>query len=111
MAVQPNASDAMLHWHARTTALLKRHAPRQLVTSGFEAKQGAWYFKALHSDKNVDFACGERHTSEAHCGHARADARVAHAWPQNWGFYTMGDASAANLERAVQFATDYLGSA
>jgi mannan endo-1,4-beta-mannosidase len=92
MAVKPNASDAMLHWHARTTALLKRHAPRQLVTSGFEGKQGAWYFKALHRYANVDFACGE----PAHWPQAALQPRLTHMQP------TPGRRTGASTEWATR---------
>lgn len=42
--------------------MIRSVAPLQLITTGFEAKQGKWWFKRMHEDPNVDFACGEKKT-------------------------------------------------
>lgn len=59
LALLPNTTDAMLTWHDGMAAFLKSQAPRQLVTTGFEGKQGEWYFKKIHESKHIDYTCGE----------------------------------------------------
>jgi mannan endo-1,4-beta-mannosidase len=39
--------DPMLSWADATPKFVKAHAPEQLVTTGFESKQGEEWFKAI----------------------------------------------------------------
>ena len=52
----------------QTAAYVKKRAPKQLFTTGAEAKQGHDYFHAMHSSENIDYAC-------------------SHLWVQNWAVY------------------------
>ena len=56
---KPNETDAMVVWHNDIAAYIKARAPRQLLTTGFEAKQGPVAYKSLHKSKDVDYGCGE----------------------------------------------------
>ncbi|CEH15864.1 hypothetical protein CBOM_05078 [Ceraceosorus bombacis] len=84
-----NLADPLLRWHRNTTMLIRQQAPSQLITTGFESKQGEWWFRQLHKDPNVDFAC-------------------AHMWPQNWQWYDMLNDSQSNLDHAVRVSLQYL---
>ncbi|TKY86755.1 hypothetical protein EX895_004395 [Sporisorium graminicola] len=88
----PNPSDPLLGWVDRISTYIRTLAPRQLITTGFEGKQGEWYWKAVHSPRNIDYG-------------------TVHCWVQNWGVYDMLNSSSANLEAAKQFATQFMGNA
>jgi mannan endo-1,4-beta-mannosidase len=84
-----SGDDAMISWHHNVSTYIKQQASKQLVTTGFEAKQGERCFKRLHSHATIDFGC-------------------AHIWTEIWGHYDMLDASDRSLSRAKQFAKAYL---
>jgi mannan endo-1,4-beta-mannosidase len=42
LQLPPNPDDPLLPWIARISSYIKRRAPDQLVTTGFEGKQGEW---------------------------------------------------------------------
>lgn len=88
----PNPIDPLLAWIDRVSTYIRLHAPRQLISTGFEGKQGEWYWKAVHQPKNVDYG-------------------TIHVWVQNWGIYDMLDSSRANLDQAKAFATEIMGNA
>ncbi|PWZ00668.1 glycoside hydrolase [Testicularia cyperi] len=85
----PNPSDPMLAWVDRISTYIKKRAPQQLISAGFEGKQGEWYWKAVHTPQNIDYG-------------------TTHAWVQNWGIYDMLNSSRANLEAAKSFATEFM---
>lgn len=87
----PNPSDPLLGWIDRISTYIRTLAPHQLISTGFEGKQGEWYWKAVHRPKNIDYG-------------------TAHCWVQNWGIYDMLNASRANLEQAKAFATEFVGN-
>lgn len=87
----PNPSDPLLDWVDRISTYIRSLAPRQLISTGFEGKQGEWYWKAVHRPKNIDYG-------------------TAHCWVQNWGVYDMLNSSRANLEAAKAFATEFVGN-
>ncbi|KAL9057987.1 MAG: hypothetical protein Q9162_001979 [Coniocarpon cinnabarinum] len=87
----PNPDDPLLPWIDRTSEYIKSLAPNQLCTVGLEAKQGEWYFKAVHNFSNVDYT-------------------TSHCWVQNWGVYDMLNSSAANLEVAKSFAREFIAN-
>ncbi|EGG12641.1 family 5 glycoside hydrolase [Melampsora larici-populina 98AG31] len=68
---------------------IKSLAPHQLVTVGFEGKNGEWWFKRVHAPDVIDYACG-------------------HLWVQNWGYYDPLDPTDGNLTLAESFATGFL---
>lgn len=49
---------AMNNWHNQTAHYIKAAAPHQLVTTGYEAKQGQQAFDEMHTSTAVDYACG-----------------------------------------------------
>jgi mannan endo-1,4-beta-mannosidase len=73
----------------RISTYIKQRAPKQLISVGFEGKQGEWYWKNVHMPKNVDLG-------------------TAHCWVQNWGVYDMLNSSQANLDAAKAFATEFI---
>lgn len=83
---------ALIQWVRSTAALVKRHAPRQLVMVGSEGTTpfGEYInvdFEAIHKVDDVD-------------------AVTIHIWPENWGW---GDASSgARLASAVAHSLEYL---
>lgn len=87
----PNSQDPLLAWIDRISTYIKERAPRQLIAPGFEGKQGEWYWKAVHTPKNIDYG-------------------TTHAWVQNWGIYDMLNSSRANLEAAKSFATEFISN-
>lgn len=84
-----SGDDPMILWHHKVSSLIKSKAPRQLSTTGFEAKQSEALFKSLHDHHSIDFCC-------------------AHIWAEIWGYYDMLDDSCKSLEKAKQFASEYL---
>ncbi len=83
------ADDPVYAWLNATAAYVKQRAPRQLFTTGAEAKQGRAVFRAMHASAHVDYAC-------------------AHLWVENWQRYNSTDRTAANLHAAVDWARAYL---
>ncbi|CDR88623.1 related to Endo-1,4-beta-mannosidase [Sporisorium scitamineum] len=88
----PNPSDPLLSWVDRISTYIRSIAPHQLISTGFEGKQGEWYWKAVHRPKNIDYG-------------------TVHCWVQNWGVYDMLNPSAANLNAAKSFATEFVTNA
>ncbi|CBQ71814.1 related to Endo-1,4-beta-mannosidase [Sporisorium reilianum SRZ2] len=88
----PNPSDPLLGWVDRISTYIRSLAPHQLISAGFEGKQGEWYWKAVHSPKNIDYG-------------------TVHCWVQNWGVYDMLNSSSANLDAAKSFAIEFMGNA
>lgn len=84
--------DPMIDWHHEVSSFIKSKAPKQLSTTGFEAKQGEKRFKQLHDSKAIDFAC-------------------AHLWTEIWGHYDMLDPLTISLSKAKNFASGYLADA
>ncbi|KAG0147837.1 hypothetical protein CROQUDRAFT_42293 [Cronartium quercuum f. sp. fusiforme G11] len=72
-----------------TAQYIKSLAPRQLVTVGFEGKNGEWWFKRVHSPDVIDYACG-------------------HLWVENWLYYTPLDPTILSLTIAERFAARFL---
>ena len=89
LILPPNPDDPLLPWVDRISTYIRSLAPQQLITVGLEAKQGEWYFKAVHNFSNVDYT-------------------TSHCWVQNWGVYDMLNSSAANLEQAKGFAREFV---
>lgn len=44
-------------WIDGTAKYIKDLGAKQLVTSGFEGKQGEFWWKLVHKSENIDFAC------------------------------------------------------
>ncbi len=88
----PNPSDPLLPWIDRISTYIRSLAPHQLISTGFEGKQGEWYWKAVHTPKNIDYG-------------------TVHCWVQNWEVYDMLNSSRANLQQAKDFATEFIGNA
>lgn len=85
----PTAEDPLISWVRETSEYIKSLAPKQLVSVGFEAKQGKWYFQAVHNFSTVDYA-------------------TSHCWVQNWGVYEMLNSSTTNLQKAKDFAESFI---
>ncbi|KAK4702460.1 mannan endo-1,4-beta-mannosidase, partial [Phenoliferia sp. Uapishka_3] len=81
--------DPPLSWVVDTADYIKQIAPKQLVTVGFEGKQGEWWYKRVHSPASVDYGC-------------------AHLWVQNWGYYDPTVSNASSLGTALNFANEFL---
>ncbi|GAC96376.1 mannan endo-1,4-beta-mannosidase [Pseudozyma hubeiensis SY62] len=88
----PNPSDPLLPWIDRISTYIRSLAPHQLISTGFEGKQGEWYWKAVHRPKNIDYG-------------------TIHVWVQNWGVYDMLNSSRANLRQAEEFAAAFMANA
>lgn len=56
LQLPPNPSDPIFPWIDRISTYIKQGAPKQLITVGFEGKQGEWYWKKVHEPKNVDYS-------------------------------------------------------
>ncbi|UZJ57340.1 hypothetical protein CBS101457_006660 [Exobasidium rhododendri] len=84
-----NGGDAMIAWHNKIARHIKTVAPKQLVTTGFEAKQGLQAYVDLHKGPHVDYGC-------------------AHMWPQIWGHYDMLDPRKGNVETAKRWTSEYI---
>ncbi|KAI8446672.1 glycoside hydrolase superfamily [Phakopsora pachyrhizi] len=83
--------DPPLNWIVDTAQYIKSLAPKQLVTVGFEGKNGEWWFKRVHAPNSIDYTCG-------------------HLWVQNWGFYDPLDPTDGNLTVAESYADQYLAN-
>ncbi|KAK3081837.1 hypothetical protein LTS18_000667 [Coniosporium uncinatum] len=91
LELPPDPYDALIPWVGRISAYIKFLAPKQLVSVGFEGKQGEWYYKAVHNFSTVDYG-------------------TSHCWVQNWGVYDMLNSSQANLDAAKDFATQFIAN-
>ncbi|KAF3010644.1 hypothetical protein E8E13_004484 [Curvularia kusanoi] len=85
----PNPDDLLFPWVDRITAYIRSLAPKQLISLGFESKQGEFYFKHAQNFSTIDYA-------------------TTHCWVQNWGIYDMYNSSEANLKAAQDFAMTFL---
>lgn len=85
----PSEDDLLLPWVDRITTYIRSLAPKQLISLGFEGKQGEYFFKHAQNFSTIDYA-------------------TAHCWVQNWDIYDMYDASQANLEAAQDFAVAFM---
>jgi mannan endo-1,4-beta-mannosidase len=65
-----NPKDQLFPWVERISSYIRSMAPKQLISVGFESKQGEYYFKQVHNFSTVDYA-------------------TTHCWVQNWGVYDM----------------------
>ncbi|KAH7106924.1 glycoside hydrolase [Auriculariales sp. MPI-PUGE-AT-0066] len=90
LANEPQSAMNLIKWATDTSRFIKSNAPHQLVTTGSEGKFGESDFKKLHNIPDIDFAC-------------------AHLWVQNWGAYSMLDATSANLNSAIEYARKFIG--
>jgi mannan endo-1,4-beta-mannosidase len=57
LANEPQSDSRLIAWATETAQHIKDSAPKQLITTGSEAKFGSKDFKELHSLPNIDFAC------------------------------------------------------
>lgn len=89
VSLLPNPDDILFPWVNRTTAYIRSLAPKQLISLGFESKQGEFYFKHAQNFSTIDYA-------------------TTHCWVQNWGVYDMYNASDANLKAAQDFAVTFM---
>lgn len=89
IALLPNPDDLLFPWVDRITAYIRSLAPKQLISLGFESKQGEFYFKQAQNFSTIDYA-------------------TTHCWVQNWGIYNMYDSSEANLKAAQDFAVGFM---
>lgn len=81
-------------WLDATTALVREHAPRQLITIGSEGRT-----PFPQSYTGIDF--------EAEHSHARIDYATVHLWPQNWDWFSPLDAP-KTYERALNRSLSYV---
>lgn len=89
ISLTPNPDDLLFPWVDRISKYIRSLAPKQLISVGFESKQGEYYFKKVHNFSTVDYA-------------------TTHAWVQNWGVYDMYNSSEANLKQAQDFAVAFM---
>lgn len=89
ISLLPNPDDLLFPWVDRITAYIRSLAPKQLISLGFEGKQGEFYFKHAQNFSTIDYA-------------------TTHCWVQNWGVYDMYNASEANLKAAQDFAVTFM---
>ncbi|KAJ4341246.1 hypothetical protein N0V87_001987 [Didymella glomerata] len=89
ISLLPNPDDLLFPWVDRITAYIRSLAPKQLISLGFEGKQGEFYFKYAQNFSTIDYA-------------------TTHCWVQNWGVYDMYNASEANLKAAQDFAVTFM---
>lgn len=91
LQLPPAPEDPLIPWARETSEYIKSLAPKQLVSVGFEGKQGKWYFQAVHNFSTVDYS-------------------TTHCWVQNWGVYDMLNSSTTNLENAKEFASAFIAN-
>ncbi|WP_037348932.1 cellulase family glycosylhydrolase [Sediminibacter sp. Hel_I_10] len=79
-------------WLDETVSLLKRLAPKQLVSTGTEGKHGFLedidMFKRLHDNDNIDYL-------------------AMHMWPKNWGWYDIENEK-ESTQVSIKKAYDYM---
>lgn len=85
----PNPNDLLFPWVERISRYIRSMAPNQLISVGFESRQGEDYFKRVHNFSTVDYA-------------------TTHCWVQNWGVYEMYNSSGANLQKAQDLAVSFV---
>jgi mannan endo-1,4-beta-mannosidase len=87
--LDPNPDDLLFPWVDRISSYIRAMAPKQLISVGLESKQGEYYFKQVHNFSTVDYA-------------------TTHCWVQNWNIYDMYNSSIENLQKAQNFARDFM---
>lgn len=68
-----NPKDDLFPWVERISAYIRSMAPKQLISVGFESKQGEYYFKRVHDFATVDYAT-------SHCW---VQVRTTLCYPEN----------------------------
>ncbi|ERF72889.1 hypothetical protein EPUS_08697 [Endocarpon pusillum Z07020] len=91
LELPPAPEDPLIPWVRETSEYIKSLAPKQLVSVGFEGKQGKWYWQAVHNFSTIDYG-------------------TSHCWVQNWGIYDMLNSSISNIEKAKIFARDFVAN-
>ncbi|KAI8344518.1 glycoside hydrolase [Chlamydoabsidia padenii] len=81
--------SAPKHWFDEIAAHIKKHSPKQLITSGIESKLDQKDFLNAHSSPDIDYA-------------------TCHLWVENWGIYNASDPN--GLPPAMKYATSYIKS-
>ena len=78
-------------WVDGTAQYIKSLAPRSLVTTGFEGKQGEMWWKLIHRSPHISLCSG-------------------HWWVQNQAIYDPNNKTAANLNLAISSVTTFLAN-
>ncbi|MGJ8692708.1 MAG: hypothetical protein ACSHW0_09520 [Thalassotalea sp.] len=86
-------------WVDNTVALIKRLAPKQLISTGNEGAAGSLNsvdtYKKVHDNAAIDYL-------------------TMHIWPKNWGWYNKADQVASTviaIDKAKQYMLDHLAVA
>lgn len=89
---RPHPEDAMIKWHNSVAALIKANTPHQLVTTGFEGKQGRDYFRAIAQSRDIDYACSQSLSLWSPLRPlANTPSPSVHIWPHIWVRPCVGD--------------------
>lgn len=89
--MRPAAIDAYKDWISNIAAVIKSLDTNHLLTIGVEGEIGTEnidVFKAIHSDKNIDYA-------------------TIHIWPRNWSWYTDLDNEEQQV-KVLRMTTEYI---
>ncbi|KAJ2781297.1 hypothetical protein H4R18_002975 [Coemansia javaensis] len=77
------AGEAQLfRWIDDSARYVHALAPKHLVTTGAESKNGARWFEAMHRSPHITLAS-------------------CHFWPLNWGYYNSSDPTDGSVDQAV----------
>ncbi|KAJ2806962.1 hypothetical protein H4R21_000666 [Coemansia helicoidea] len=72
----------LARWIDESAQLVRALAPRQLVTTGAESKNGRRWFEAMHRSPHITLAS-------------------CHFWPLNWGYYDSADPTSTSVDYAI----------
>ncbi|KAJ2367986.1 hypothetical protein IW150_005527, partial [Coemansia sp. RSA 2607] len=79
---EPQAGPHVARWIAESAALVRSLDANHLVTPGAECKNGAAWFRRMHSARDVTLA-------------------TCHFWAANWGLYNATDPTPRSLQGAI----------
>ncbi len=89
--MRPAAIDAYKKFISHTASFIRSIDPNHLITIGSEGEMGSEnidVFKAIHADKNIDYA-------------------TIHIWPKNWGWFR-DTAIGKDFDEVIKKTTDYI---
>ncbi|KAJ1727051.1 hypothetical protein LPJ61_004791 [Coemansia biformis] len=78
-----NGEQQLFRWIDESAEYIRSLAPRHLVTTGAESKNGRRWFEAMHRSPHITLAS-------------------CHFWPLNWGYYNSTDPTDASVDFAIR---------
>ncbi|KAJ2716537.1 hypothetical protein H4R19_000588 [Coemansia spiralis] len=82
LSAAEGGEEQLAQWINNSAQLIRTLAPRHLVTTGAESKNGQRWFDIMHKSPHITLAS-------------------CHFWPLNWGYYNPTDPTTTSVDHAI----------